>query len=56
MYRSRVESKLSEQRFAKLEKLFELRNEYLQNMGREGFDEISQEEYLDCLKEGLTAV
>lgn len=35
IYKLRVESKLTEKRFAKLEKMFELRSEYLQNVGKD---------------------
>jgi hypothetical protein len=39
-----------------LEKLFEIRAECLQGMGRDGFDEISSEDYLALIKEGLSVV
>ena len=33
-YKIRVEAKMSEKRFEKLEKMFEIRTEYMQNMGK----------------------
>ena len=33
--RNRVEAKLSEKKFAKLEKMIEMRNSYMQSVGRE---------------------
>ena len=46
----RVEAKLTEKRFAKLEKIFEIRHEYMQNMGKEALKEAKAEEYFVRLK------
>ena len=56
VYRLRVETKLTEKRFAKLEKLFEIRAEFMQNIGREAETEPTPEQYLERIKEGLTVV
>jgi hypothetical protein len=52
----RVEAKLTEKRFAKLEKLFEVRTEYMQNIGKDALKEVGAQAYLDKMKDGLGVI